>query len=52
MKLALLKPLPSCAFVITASDSSPPRPKLYCWKFPASSVKPYLSQPVTWENES
>ena len=29
---------------MTASSCSPPRPKLYCWKLPASSVKPYLFQ--------
>src|ERR1700722_8134155 len=42
MKLALLNPDPSWAFVITASFSFPPRPKLYCWKLPATSSKPYL----------
>jgi hypothetical protein len=42
MKFALLNPDPSCAFAITASFSRPPRPKLYCWKLPETSSKPYL----------
>ena len=46
MKLALLKPEPSWALAMTASFSAPPRPKLYCWKLPESSSKPYLQYPV------
>jgi hypothetical protein len=45
-KLALSVPPPSCASARTGSLLLPPPTKLFCWKFPAGSVKPWTIELV------
>ena len=40
-KLALFVPPPSCASARTESNPAPPLPKLFVWKLPAASLKPW-----------